>query len=140
MDTKKVLWTGVLAGVLMTFVNALLNIVYSRAYPSFNEIYANTAIFRAMDDPLMMMFWVYPLVLGIGLAWAWDYTKNIFKKDSIFMAGLKFGFAYFVVAGLPAFIINVTSFNLPVMMVGSWAKLTLTNGLVAGWVFAKWAR
>ena len=140
MDTKKVLWTGVLAGVLMLLVNILLNVIYSRIYPAFTEVYANTVIFRAMDDPLMMMFWVYPLVLGLGLAWVWGYTKSIFKKDSIFMTGLKFGLAYFVVVGLPMFIINVTNFNLPIMMIATWAEMTLFNGLVAGWVFAKWAR
>jgi len=137
---KKILWTGVLAGVLMIAVNMLLNVVYGWIFPSFAEIYANTAIFRAMDDPLMMAFWFYPLTLGIGLSWIWDRTKGLLKKDTTFWAGLKFGWAYFVVAAIPAFFINASSFNLPIAMVGTWAEMSFFNGLVAGLIFAKFNR
>ena len=137
---KGFFWTGVLAGVLMILVNLVINVFYSWAFPGFQAIYENTVIFRAMDDPLMMMFWFYPLVLGVCLAWVWGYTKNVFKKDTVFWAGFKFGLAYFVVAGIPVFIINLSSFNLPFWMIFSWADMTAANGLVAGWVFAKFNR
>jgi len=137
---KKILWTGLLAGVLMIAVSMILNLIYTWIFPTFDAIYANTAIFRPMDSPLMMMFWVYPLALGIGLAWVWGYTKNIFKKDTTFWAGLKFAWAYFVVAAIPAFFINASSFNLPLMMIGTWVEMSFFNGLVAGLVFAKWSR
>ncbi len=137
---KKILWTGVLAGVVMIAVSMLLNVMYNWVFPEFVAIYADTAIFRAYSDPLMAMFWLYPLVLGIGLAWIWSYTKGIFKKDSTFWAGLKFGWAYFVVAAIPAFFINASSFNLPISMIGTWAEMSFFNGLVAGLVFARFNR
>ena len=137
---KKILWTGVLAGVLMIVVNMLLNVIYSKVFPGIAGMYSSMDVFRSMEDPLMMLFFLYPLVLGIGLAWVWSHTKGIFKKDSTFWAGLKFGWVYFVIAGIPIFLINVSSFNLPIMMIGIWAEMSFFNGLVAGWVFAKWAR
>ena len=133
---KKILWTGLLAGVLMIIVSVLWNFIFSLAFPSFDSIYQNTTIFRSISDPLMSLFWIYPLVLGIGLSWIWSRTKGIFKKDTLFNAGLKFGWAYFVIA----FIINVSSFNLPVMMILTWTLMNLFNGFIAGWVFAKWYR
>ncbi len=137
---KKILWTGVLAAVLMIAVSMVLNVIYGWMFPSFASIYADTAIFRAMDDPLMVTFWFYPIALGIGLAWIWSRAKEHFSEDSTFWAGLKFGWAYFVVAAIPAFFINVSSFNLPVMMIATWTEMSLANGFIAGWVFAKWAR
>ncbi|MBT6690532.1 hypothetical protein HN903_01965 [archaeon] len=136
----KILWTGVLAAVLMIVVNMLLNVIYSKVFPGITEMYSSMDVFRSMGDPLMMLFFIYPLVLGIGLAWIWSYTKGIFKKDSTFWAGLKFGWAYFVIAGIPIFFINVGSFDLPIMMIGTWVDMLAANGLIAGWVFAKWAR
>ncbi len=137
---KKIIGFGVLSGVLMIVVSMLLNVVYDWMFPSFAAIYTDTAIFRAYTDPLMAMFWLYPIVLGLGLAWIWTYARNVLNEDSTFWAGLKFGLAYFVVAAIPTFFINASSFNLPVMMIATWAEMSLVNGLIAGWIFAKWFR
>lgn len=137
---KKILLWGVVAGIAMFVVNMALNFVYNWIYPSFAAIYADTTIFRSWEDPLMALFWLYPLALGLGLAWVWSHTKVLLKKDTTFYAGLKFGWAYFVVAIIPVFLINVSSFNLPVLMVASWSEMSLFNGVVAGWIFAKFNR
>jgi len=137
---KKILWTGLLAGFLMAVGNVLMNIVYSWIFPGINDIYAGISSFRPMDDPLMALFWLYPLALGLGLSWVWRYTSSIFKKDSTFMAGLKFGVAYIVVAGIPTFLINYSSFNFPFVIIFSWFDMSSLNGLIAGWTLAKWAR
>ena len=137
LKMKNILIPGLVAGVAMNVVNMLIvNPVFSKLYPSFQGIYENTTIFKSMDDPVMSLFFVYPVALAIALALVWDKTKHMFAGD-MWRRGLHFGLVYFAVAGIPAFLINFASFNLPAMMVVSWTVMTLTNGLVAGWVFAK---
>lgn len=134
---KKVFTTGLVAGIAMIVVNMLiLNPLFMKLFPEFQSIYENTVIFNAIDDPLMSLFFVYPIVLGFALAWVWDKTKQLFSGD-VLKDGCNFGLIYFFVAGLPVFFINYGSFNLPLMMIVSWTTMTLLNGIVSGLVFAK---
>ena len=134
---KKIFTTGLAAGIAMLAVGMLIiNPVFMRLFPEFQAIYENPAIFNAMDDPLMSLFFVYPIVLGFALAWVWNRTKQLFT-GSVWQAGFNFGLAYFFVAALPAFFINLGSFNIPAMMVVSWTVMSFVNGIVGGWVLAK---
>lgn len=134
---KKVLTIGIVAGIAMNVVNMLIvNPLFSKLYPAFQGIYENTAIFKSMDDPVMSLFFVYPIALAIALAWVWEKTKHMFV-GSLWQRGFHFGLVYFAVAGIPAFLVNFASFNLPTMMVVSWTVMTFLNGVIGGWVFAK---
>lgn len=133
---KKVLWTGFVAAVAMVVVNMLLNPLFNVLFPWLQDAYKNPEIFRPWEDPVMMLFWLYPLVLGIGLAWVWDKTKQLFSGKPC-KKGLTFGLIFFFVSGLPAFLINYSSFNFPFVMIFSWTLMSFFNGIVAGIVLAK---
>jgi hypothetical protein len=132
---KKIFWTGLAAGVSMVVVNMVLNPIFYAIFPGLKESYMNP-IFRPWEDPIMMLFFLYPIVLGFGLAWIWDKTKQLFSKG-VCWNGFSFGLIYFCVSGIPAFLINFSSFNLPFVMILSWTIMGLVNGLVAGWILAK---
>lgn len=132
---KKIFWTGLFAGISMVIVNMILTPLFNFIFPGLKESYMNP-VFRPWEDPIMMLFFLYPIILGFGLSWVWEKTKNLFL-GSFWNRGLNFGFAYFVVAGIPAFLINFSSFNLPFFMILSWTIMGLINGLVAGLVLAK---
>lgn len=132
---KKVFWSGLAAGVAMVVLNVLLNPLFNLIFPHLKFAYMNPA-FRPWDDPTMMLFFLYPIALGFGLAYVWDKTKQLFGGDSC-RNGLKFGLVYFLVGGIPAFLINFSSFNLPFTMILSWTIMGLLDGLVAGVVLAK---
>jgi hypothetical protein len=133
---KKIFWTGLATGISMAVVNMLLNPLFNIIFPSLQGAYEGSAVFRPWDDPIMMLFFLYPILLGFGLAWIWDKTKQLFNKKGC-QNGLIFGLIYFTVSGIPGFLINYSSFNLPFIMILSWTILSLINGLVAGIILAK---
>ena len=133
---KKILWTGLLAAVAMIVVNMLLNPIFNALFPALQEQYEGNPVFRPWDDPVMMLFWLYPLALGIALAWIWDKTKQLFS-GTIWCKGVEFGLIFFFVYGLPAFLINFSSFNFPFVMILTWTIMSFLNGMVAGVVLAK---
>lgn len=132
---KKIFWTGLVAGIAMVIVNAALNPVFNAIFPELKDAYMNP-VFRPWEDPIMMLFFLYPIALGLGLAWVWDKTKQLFNL-SVCQNGFNFGLIYFCVAGIPAFLINFSSFNLPLVMILTWTLMGLIDGLVVGCVLAK---
>ncbi len=127
---KKVL-VGLLAGLAMSVVGFLLNFVFAWIFPAFQAIYNNTDIFLPMAGGRGLLFFVYPFALGIGLAFLYEMLNKKAKQPFAF-AGV-----YFFISAVPAFFINVGSFNLPVMMVVTWTIMSYINGLVAGLLFRK---
>lgn len=135
LSKKHISW-GLLAGILMIVVGFIVNFIFAWIFPSFQEIYLDTHIFVDMTTPRSMLFWLYALVLGIGLAWLYDMVKKQLDKKPC-KAGLQFAWIFFVINGIPMFLINVSSFNLPVAMIFSWTIMSFLNGWVAGCLFAK---
>ena len=132
---KKIFWTGLVAGVVMAIINMALNQIFNAIFQWLKESYMNP-VFRPWDDPIMMLFLLYPIVLGFGLSFVWDKTKQLFTKSAC-QNGLNFGLIYFCVAGIPAFLINFSSFNLPLVMILTWIIMMLINGFVACCILAK---
>ena len=125
---KKLIFPGILAGIAMALIGFVVNFLFTLVFPSFQEIYTDTAIFISMTSAQSILFWVYPLVLGVALAYLWGRLKT---------TPVKFAWVYFFVAALPAFFINAGSFNLPITMVFSWTVMSYLNGLAAGLIFSK---
>ena len=132
---KKIFWTGLVTGIAMAIVNMLLNPILNAIFPMLKTAYMIDA-FRPWDDPIMMLFFLYPIVLGFGLAWIWDKTKQLFT-GSTFCKVKDFGLIYFFVAVLPVFFINFSSFTFPFVMILSWSIMATVNGFVAGFVLVK---
>lgn len=122
---------GVLAGILMVVAGFAVNFLFHLVFPDFQEIYSNTEIFIGWDEPRMLLFWLYPLALGIALVWLYGMLPKKAKEPC------NFANLYFAVAALPAFFINAGSFNLPITMAFSWSVMSYANGLIAGFVFKK---
>lgn len=137
MKKNKFIWVGILAGVLFMIIGYVINFIFGIFFPAFQEIYTNTDIFLAMDQPRGLLFFFYPLASGIALAWVFLMIKDKLDLSSPMKASLRFAWIYFVIAALPAFFINAGSFNLPVMMVVSWTIMSYSNGLIAGLLFSK---
>lgn len=134
---KKVITTGLAAGIAMLAVNMLIiNPIFSKLFPYFQEVYENPVIFRAMDDPLMALFFLYPITLALAMAWVWDKVKHEFR-GGVCQQATQVAVIYFFIAVVPMLCINFASFNLPPMMIISWAVMSVVNGFVGGAVLAK---
>lgn len=132
---KKIFIPGLVAGIAMVVANVVLNPVFNVIFPDLQKSYMSP-VFRPWNDPIMMLFFLYPIVLGFGLSFVWNKTKKLFSK-SCCSDGINFGLIYFTVSGIPSFLINFSSFNLPLVMILTWTVMGLVDAIVAGLVLSK---
>lgn len=133
---KKVITSGLIAGVAMLVTAMVLNRIFAAFFPSVAEEYLNTSLFRPWSDPLMSYMFVHPFVLGIVLAWVWDKTKALFKEREVFWKCCQFTFAYWVIT-IPGMLISYSTFPISFAMVLTWSLSILVESIVAGLVFVK---
>ena len=132
---KKILLPGLLAGVVTLVASMALSFLFMK-FPSVAADYANTNLIRPWKDPLMSLFLVYPFVLGIILAWAWNRSKSLFQGTTV-SRGIKFGLSIWLIASVPGMLISYSCFPLSLLTIISWLTDGLVNGSIAGMIFAK---
>ncbi|PIU62013.1 hypothetical protein COS83_03110 [archaeon CG07_land_8_20_14_0_80_38_8] len=134
---KKVILPGLLAGLVMLAISMGVSMIMNVLVPSLQSEYNNADLFRPWSDPIMSLYYAYPFVLGIALAWFWDKTKSVFKDKSACRRGAKFGLAYWVAATIPGMLVSYSSFQVSLLMITVWAVSGLINAVTAGAIFAK---
>ncbi len=134
---NKILVQGLITGVAMLLVSLVFSFSAGFIFPSLTAEYVNEAIFRPWSDPLMQMFFAYPFVLGIILAFVWDKVKNSVAGKTITSRGLNFGLIYFMATTMPGMFITYSSFQVSLVLVMSWTLSGFIEAVVAGWVLAK---
>lgn len=134
---KKFIGPGLIAGVAMLVTGMAVSRFMAFFFPSINVEFVNPAMYRPWNDPLMSLYFLYPFVLGLTLAWVWDKTKDLFKGKDALWRGKRFGLAYWVAAGIPGMLITYSSFQVSFTMILSWSLSGLFQAIVAGWIFAK---
>lgn len=132
---RKIILPGIIAGIVIFLLGMVVSYLFM-LFPSVAADYNNTEIMRQWEDPLMMLFFIYPLLLGIILAWTWNKSKSLFKGTS-FQRGGKFGLAIFLIATIPGMFITYTSMPFAFLTIFSWTVGGLINAIAAGWIFAK---
>jgi hypothetical protein len=141
---KKIILPGLLVGVANFIASMLVSQIFRVIFPSVNAEYTNPNLFRAYSDPLMLLFFVYPFLLGIILAWFWNKTKTLFvspeagsRPGGSTRAAIKFALTYFVVSTIPGMFVTYSSMPYSFLIVLSWLVEGLLNGLIAGIILAK---
>ena len=133
---KKIVLPGIIAAIASFIATMLVGYVFQAIFPSIKSEYENTAIFRPWNDPLMNIFWVYPFIFGITLAWVWDKVKGLFTGTLINKA-LCFGFVYWVICSVPGMIMSLSSFKITIVMTISWTISGFLQAFAAALVFGK---
>ena len=133
---KIVIKNGLAVGVAILVATFLINFITISIFPEFQIVYENTEIFRGPDDPVMMLYLGFPFALGFALAWVWGRAKQEFP-GSLFSSAWKFSLVFLAVVGVPTFLIQIGSFNLPFLMMISWLLTTYVNGYLAALILGK---
>ena len=120
---------GLLAGLANLVLGFVINWLAGAVLPTVASQYQNTAMFRPWSDPLMTVYFAYPFILGLVLAYLWD---KVGKPKP-----LEFAKFYFIIATIPGMFITYTSFQISLLMVLLWAATGFIQAWVAGWVFTK---
>jgi hypothetical protein len=132
---KKILFPGLIAGVAMLVVGFVVSWLFG-LIPSVAAEMKNAALFRPFSDPRMMLYFVYPFLLGIILAWAWYKSKVLFKGSAI-ARGVNFGMSYGILATIPGMLITWSSFAISGITVIGWLVSGFANAIVAGLILTK---
>jgi len=127
---KKLIVPGFISGVAMLVVGMILNRLYPLVFPALTQEYENPAMFRPWSDPLMMLFFLYPFILGFVVAFLW--TKKIAEKKP-----LKFALVYWLIASVPGMFVTYTSFTVSLAMVVSWTLSGFIQAFIAGFIFSR---
>src|SRR3989344_6865345 len=127
---------GLIAGLANLVVMLVMMWLIGIAFPSVMQEYKNTSIFRPFDDPLMMIYFAYPFILGFALLYLWNILQKNLSGDA-FTKALQFTKIIFIVATIPGMFISYTSFQVSFLMIVMWTVTGLIKAFVAGYVFAK---
>jgi hypothetical protein len=132
---KKLILSGLLTGLIIFLASQVTSRIFGVIFPAINAEYQNLNLFRSFSDPLMLLFFVYPFLLGIILAWFWNKTKSIFGEDV--KGGINFGLTYWVVATIPGMFVTYASMPYSLAIVASWLVQGLVTGILAGIILMK---
>ena len=132
---KKIILPGIVAGIVTLILGMAISYLFM-LIPFVNADYNNSSIMRTWQDPIMSLFFLYPFIFGIALAWVWNKSKGLFK-GSARKRGTHFGLTYFIIATIPGMLISYVSFPISIFTIISWTVSGLINAIAAGWVFAK---
>lgn len=134
---KKILISGLVAGLVMLVVGAMLGFASTAAFPSLKAEYADAALFRSFSDPTFLyVYVVQPFLLGILLSWLWVKVNVAMKEKDSRKKGLRFGFVYWLVT-LPGLMLAYASSPYSLLTVVSWSVTGLVQALGAGLIYAK---
>ena len=127
---------GLLLGLAVLIATFTINFVTIYIFPEIQTIYETPEIFRGPDDPLLMIYMVFPFSLGLALAWIWERIKQEFS-GTVGKIAWDFSLVFLLVVGMPSFFIQFGSFNLPLTMMISWLLTSYVNGFIAGLILGK---
>lgn len=117
-------------GLIVLVASMALNLLLNALFPALNAEYVNPA-FRPWSDPVMSLFFLYPVILGVLLSWVWLKTRKSWGS------GLDFGLIMGVLYAVPAFLVNYSSFTFSLPMILSWTAMGFVNVIVAGLALEK---
>lgn len=128
---------GLIAGVTNLILGLILTQLFFVLIPSLAAQYQNTAIFRSWNDPLMILFFAYPFILGLVLSYFWSCVGKQLKGEKPVQKAFEFAKLYFLIATIPGMFISYTSFQISLLMILTWTMMGFIDVFIAGWIFAR---
>ena len=134
---KKIIISGLVAGLAMLVVGAMLGFLSGAVFPSLRTAYSNAALFRSFTDTIFIsVFVIQPFIAGLLLSWLWSKTNSILKGKDPYRKGISFGLVYWVIM-LLGLMLGYASSPIPLLMIASWSVSLLAQALCAGLIYAK---
>jgi len=136
MCDMKTLKAGIAAGVAMLIVYFVVNMIVMAVAPY--DVLSLGGM-RSATDPLMMLFFLHPFVLGLVFAHAYGYVGKSLKGRPV-EKGREYGILMWLVYTVPSAFVVLTSMNYPTVFViqqvaGGWVMM-----LFGGMVIAKMSK
>ncbi len=133
MNTKKFLLGGIASGILILILGLAVSAIVATVLP---YDAATLPGMRAVTDPLMTLFFLYPFVLGFVATYVYGAVKGSFVGNYI-QRGKKFGLLFWLLAGLPSIFIVFTSMDYPIGFTVAQIIASVLYSLGAGMLIAR---
>jgi len=136
MNVKGVLLGGFLSGVVIFAVWMIVSVVVQVISPY--DVLSLGGM-RAKDDPIMLLFFLHPWVMGFAMAMVYSQVGKAFE-GSVVQKGVRFGLVMWLLGGLPSAFVVFTSMNYPLAFTVSSVVSSLLHMPAAGVVIAKFMK
>ncbi len=110
LDTKSVVVSGIVGGIVVLVLSMIVSTA-TQALFDYNVL--TLAGMRSVNDPVSMLFFVYPFVVGLAMAILYDFTKKSFTGTAI-RKGIVLGLLGWIVYGIPSAFIVFSSMEYPI--------------------------
>ncbi|MBI5553703.1 MAG: hypothetical protein HY917_03075 [Candidatus Diapherotrites archaeon] len=131
MNAGKILFSGLVAGVILWVVSFGVSFLV-QALVSYAPL--QLPGMRSVQDPVLMLFFLYPLVLGFVLAFVYGKVKESFRN------GVSFGLWMAFLFTVPNLFVIYSSMNYPVGFFASTLAGNFIGFPLAGLLLAKLQR
>lgn len=140
MQLVTLIRTGLLAGITLFSIGALLHLAVPFLFPALKNIYDDhSALFRTWPGWTETCMIAYPFAYGFLFAFGFQ-AFHATKKESIYpgvKGGIVYGMFVFAMGFLPVYLLNYISLRVPGIVIASWAAQSLlqlvTTGALLGW-------
>lgn len=139
MKHKQILMGGITAGILIELIFLLLSSVFQSI---FRYDVLQLAGMRSVEDPVAVLFFVYPFVLAFALAYGYSRFESVLDGKPL-MKGWKFGLIMWVIVSVPSAFLVFSSMTYPLGFTVNAIISSLIYMILAGIVIAKtaeWAK
>ncbi|MBN1144938.1 MAG: hypothetical protein JXA72_10980 [Bacteroidales bacterium] len=136
---KKLVIPAFLSGLSMLATGIAIGYLFDFLIPSLKAEYANTALYRSMDDPLMYLFFFQPFVVCGTLVWGWPRIREHFTGSTGNMA-FQVALIMFFLTVIPGMLMTFSSFKVSVVATVTWTVMGFFQVLVAALVFIRMSR
>jgi hypothetical protein len=133
LEAKKIVMSGLVAGIVVLALSMIISTVTQVLF-DYNVL--ALAGMRSVNDPVSILFFFFPFVVGVAMAVLYDFTKKSFTGTAT-RKGLVLGLLGWIVYGIPSAFIVFSSMDYPLgftvnSVIGSLvymlgAGITITN-------------
>ena len=133
MNARKIAVAGLMGGTILFVLLFGLDLIMNRFIEYDMGKFDGM---RQMNDPLMLLFFLYPYVVAFAAAYAYD-TVHPSLAGSGWHKGVSFGIFLIILVAIPSDFAMVTSLDLPVTFFISNLIWAIVGFLLAGTIFSR---
>ncbi len=110
METRTIVVSGIVAGIVVLVLSMMIS---TATQALFNYNVMTLAGMRSVNDPVSLLFFLYPFVLAVAMAILYDFAKKSFT-GTVIRKGIVLGLLGWIVYGIPSAFIVFSSMDYPI--------------------------
>ncbi|PNX47892.1 MAG: hypothetical protein BV459_03480 [Thermoplasmata archaeon M11B2D] len=133
MKIKQILVGGILSGTGILVVSIIFSWLTQNIW---QYDVMELAGMRSIEDPICILYFVYPWVLGFSLSFVYPYFEKGLEGTSI-TKGWKFGLLMWIIVGITSAFLVFSSMDYPIGFTVNSVVGSLLDTLIAGIIIVK---